>query len=50
MSKFLVLLPDSFFVDYGGISAQRLEVLEERLRDDVIAELNAFGGRSVVVF
>ncbi|TFK40212.1 inositol hexakisphosphate-domain-containing protein [Crucibulum laeve] len=31
--------------DYGGISASRLEVLEERLRDDVIAELNAFGGR-----
>ncbi|CCL99307.1 uncharacterized protein FIBRA_01323 [Fibroporia radiculosa] len=31
--------------DYGGISASRLEVLEDRLRDDVIAELNAFGGR-----
>jgi hypothetical protein len=31
--------------DYGGISASRLEVLEERLRDDVIAELGAFGGR-----
>lgn len=47
--------------DYGGISASRLEVLEERLRDDVsrwsslikftfsnvhlVAELNAFGGR-----
>ncbi|KZP23754.1 hypothetical protein FIBSPDRAFT_1042612 [Athelia psychrophila] len=31
--------------DYGGISASRLEVLEERLKDDVIAELNAFGGR-----
>ncbi|KAL6297864.1 inositol hexakisphosphate-domain-containing protein [Sparassis latifolia] len=31
--------------DYGGISASRLEVLEERLRDDVLAELNAFGGR-----
>lgn len=31
--------------DYGGISASRLEVLEERLRDDVIAELEAFGGR-----
>lgn len=31
--------------DYGGISASRLEVLEERLRDDVIAELTAFGGR-----
>jgi hypothetical protein len=31
--------------DYGGISASRLEVLEERLKDDVIAELKAFGGR-----
>ncbi|OCH86618.1 hypothetical protein OBBRIDRAFT_890367 [Obba rivulosa] len=31
--------------DYGGISASRLEVLEERLRDDVIAEVNAFGGK-----
>ncbi|ESK95344.1 metal ion binding oxidoreductase [Moniliophthora roreri MCA 2997] len=31
--------------DYGGISASRLEILEERLRDDVISELNAFGGR-----
>ncbi|KAH6913140.1 inositol hexakisphosphate-domain-containing protein [Coprinopsis sp. MPI-PUGE-AT-0042] len=31
--------------DYGGISASRLEVLEERLRDDVLAELEAFGGR-----
>ncbi|KAJ7063606.1 inositol hexakisphosphate-domain-containing protein [Mycena amicta] len=31
--------------DYGGISASRLEVLEERLRDDVIAELKTFGGR-----
>ncbi|KIJ66912.1 hypothetical protein HYDPIDRAFT_180575 [Hydnomerulius pinastri MD-312] len=31
--------------DYGGISASRLEVLEERLRDDVLAELDAFGGR-----
>ncbi|KAF8657553.1 hypothetical protein AX16_002190 [Volvariella volvacea WC 439] len=31
--------------DYGGISASRLEVLEERLRDDVLAELKAFGGR-----
>jgi hypothetical protein len=32
-------------LDYGGISASRLEILEERLKDDVIAELNAFGGR-----
>ncbi|KAJ7471451.1 inositol hexakisphosphate-domain-containing protein [Mycena galericulata] len=31
--------------DYGGISASRLEILEERLRDDVIAELKTFGGR-----
>ncbi|GJE96251.1 inositol hexakisphosphate-domain-containing protein [Phanerochaete sordida] len=31
--------------DYGGISASRLEVLEERLRDDVLAELASFGGR-----
>lgn len=32
-------------VDYGGISAKRLEVLEERLKDDVIAELSKFGGK-----
>ncbi|KAF5367062.1 hypothetical protein D9758_003884 [Tetrapyrgos nigripes] len=31
--------------DYGGISKSRLEVLEERLRDDVVDELGAFGGR-----
>ncbi|PPQ89323.1 hypothetical protein CVT25_003160 [Psilocybe cyanescens] len=31
--------------DYGGISTSRLEILEERLKDDVIAELNSFGGR-----
>ncbi|KAF9453485.1 hypothetical protein P691DRAFT_780955 [Macrolepiota fuliginosa MF-IS2] len=31
--------------DYGGISASRLEILEERLKEDVIAESNAFGGR-----
>ncbi|KAK7006097.1 inositol hexakisphosphate-domain-containing protein [Favolaschia claudopus] len=31
--------------DYGGISASRLEILEERLRDDVVSELKAFGGR-----
>ncbi|KAJ3797672.1 inositol hexakisphosphate-domain-containing protein [Lentinula aff. detonsa] len=29
--------------DYGGISASRLEILEERLRDDIISELNTFG-------
>ena len=34
-----------FNTDYGGISASRLEVLEERLKDDVLAELNAFDGR-----
>jgi len=33
------------FADYGGISASRLEVLEEKLKADVISELNAFGGR-----
>lgn len=32
-------------LDYGGISASRLEALEDRLRDDVVAELNSFGGR-----
>ncbi|KAK0446168.1 inositol hexakisphosphate-domain-containing protein [Armillaria borealis] len=31
--------------DYGGISAARLEVLEQRLRDDIISEGQAFGGR-----
>ena len=31
--------------DYTGVSASRLEVLEERLRSDVIAELDAFQGR-----
>ncbi|KAH9957448.1 inositol hexakisphosphate-domain-containing protein [Russula dissimulans] len=31
--------------DYGGISAERLEVLEERLRDDVVSELHASGGK-----
>ncbi|KXN91655.1 Paladin [Leucoagaricus sp. SymC.cos] len=31
--------------DYGGISSSRLEILEERLKDDVIAESNTFGGR-----
>lgn len=35
-------------IDYGGISASRLEALEARLKDDVIAELNAFGGRLVI--
>lgn len=31
--------------DYGGISAGRLEDLEERLKADVRAELGTFGGR-----
>ncbi|KAH9956403.1 hypothetical protein BC827DRAFT_1270914 [Russula dissimulans] len=31
--------------DYGGISAERLQVLEERLRDDVVSELHASGGK-----
>ncbi|KAH9945040.1 inositol hexakisphosphate-domain-containing protein [Epithele typhae] len=31
--------------DYGGISSSRLEVLEERLRDDVVNEVQTFGGR-----
>ncbi|KAF9260086.1 hypothetical protein L218DRAFT_1079604 [Marasmius fiardii PR-910] len=31
--------------DYGGISSSRLELLEERLREDIISELNTFGGR-----
>ncbi|KAF8577784.1 hypothetical protein K439DRAFT_1417887 [Ramaria rubella] len=30
--------------DYSGVSSQRLETLEERLKSDVIAELTAFGG------
>ncbi|KAG6846141.1 hypothetical protein H0H93_015766, partial [Arthromyces matolae] len=34
--------------DYGGISASRLEVLEDRLKEDVIAELREFGGRVLV--
>lgn len=34
--------------DYGGISASRLEILEDRLKDDVLAELDAFGGRFVL--
>jgi hypothetical protein len=33
------------WADYGGISGSRLEVLEERLRDDVRAELEEFGGK-----
>lgn len=42
---FLCLFSELALPDYGGISASRLEVLEERLRDDVISEVNAFGGR-----
>lgn len=41
----LYLFSEPGLLDYGGISASRLEVLEERLRDDVISEVNAFGGR-----
>lgn len=42
----LCCTPSSYaLIDYGGISASRLEVLEERLRDDVVSELNSFGGR-----
>lgn len=32
-------------IDYGGISASRLEILEDRLKSDVIAELKTFGQR-----
>jgi hypothetical protein len=35
--------------DYGGISGSRLEVLEERLKADVLAELQSFGGRCVML-
>jgi hypothetical protein len=31
--------------DYSGVSASRLEVLEERLKSDVVAELDEFQGR-----
>ncbi len=31
--------------DYSGVSASRLEVLEERLKSDVIAEIGEFHGR-----
>lgn len=31
--------------DYTGVSASRLEVLEERLKSDVIAEIAEFQGR-----
>jgi hypothetical protein len=45
-----MFLKDWTVTDYGGISASRLEVLEERLKDDVLAELEAFGGRCVFVY
>lgn len=35
-------------IDYGGISGPRLETLEQRLRDDVLVELNKFGGKCVL--
>ena len=41
---------DTPSTDYGGISASRLEILEDRLRDDVLAEVHAFGGRCVYLF
>lgn len=31
--------------DYTGVSASRLEVLEERLKSDVVSELQQFQGR-----
>jgi hypothetical protein len=31
--------------DYTGVSASRLEVLEERLKSDVVAEINQFQGQ-----
>ncbi|KAL7279008.1 hypothetical protein ACG7TL_006840 [Trametes sanguinea] len=37
--------PIVYVNDYGGISAARLEMLEERLKEDVVNEVNAFGGR-----
>lgn len=46
----IIFLKDWTATDYGGISASRLEVLEERLKDDVLAELEAFGGRCVFVY
>jgi hypothetical protein len=46
----IMFLKEWTVIDYGGISASRLEVLEERLKDDVLAELEAFGGRWVFVY
>jgi hypothetical protein len=49
-STLLSELPDillTLWLDYGGISAERLEILEERLRDDVVSELHSFGGKYV---
>lgn len=31
--------------DYTGVSTSRLEVLEERLKSDVVAEIDSFQGR-----
>ncbi|KAH9958624.1 hypothetical protein BC827DRAFT_1269475 [Russula dissimulans] len=39
------VISDSLAKDYGGISAEQLEVLEEHLRDDIISELHASGGK-----
>ena len=35
--------------DVRGISGSRLELLEERLKADVLAELQSFGGRQVAL-
>jgi hypothetical protein len=37
------------FSDYGGISASRLEILEKRLREDIVSELQSFDGRYDVI-
>lgn len=34
--------------DYTGVGSSRLELLEERLKSDVVAELAAFGGSVLV--
>lgn len=41
----MIAIVDVTCSDYGGISASRLEVLEDRLKDDVIAELREYEGR-----
>lgn len=44
LKRQLLMLP-SITIDYGGISASRLEILEDRLKSDVFSELNTFGQR-----